>query len=63
MLNFGEPIKYKAKYKRTDGKIVSSTLTCINEIEAENILKEIPEILFLEMISCKKLDDCDDCKL
>jgi len=63
MINFGNPIKYKAKFKRTDNLIVSSVLTCINENEAEEILKSIPETLFLEMVSCEKVDDCEDCKL
>ncbi len=63
MIVFGNPIKHKAKYKRTDGTTASSTLTCVNENDAEKILRSISELLFKELVSCEKLDDCEDCKL
>ena len=63
MLNFGSPIKFKAVYKTTEGKEAHSFLTCINENEAEEILKNIPVLKFFKMISCEPLENCDDCKL
>ena len=63
MLSFGKPIKHKVVYLNTDNVEVNSTLTCINEIAAIKILKSFSQTKFKELISCEKLDDCEDCKL
>lgn len=63
MFNFGEPIKYKAVFLTTEGKEAHSFLTCVNENEAEEILKNLPVLKFSKMISCEKAENCEDCKL